>query len=301
MEERKKVYLLSGGLVPLFENRHSLFLDEATQNGLRALEQEYFTEFQRLLHGFDDRDDLGKFLWDVRFIPCTEIEDNLREMVTCKRLENSSTALPLISFDDVYCPDVADGHYSITRLMDPNNLAAGKSLGPRYGMPPLEEQVRKIASKHGNQVDIMDIGVFDGETLTCELKERFEKQGLTIRDAYVMFAGLGGVKNLAECGVNLWFAQAYDWIDWMEIRDMVGLDGRKVTCSKADHIANAFIPYSHNPADWASIPEQFEGGFKTMYHKYFNKASEIMRAGGYKVQLAESSASPVVRELIISE
>src|SRR3989344_4880385 len=161
---QKKAYLLTGCIVPLLENRHKLKLTSDVADKIRAIELAYFQEIQRLLEGHCFKGESGEFLYDPQFVSDLQIQDALKQLISKNR-----SGLPLINFDDVYCHDVHDGVYSVTRLVDPNNLDAPTRLGPRPGFPPLEEQVRDIAKNHGRQVDVMDIGAFAGETLIGEI------------------------------------------------------------------------------------------------------------------------------------
>ena len=49
MEPREKTYLLTGGLVPLLENRHKIKLTPKTKDVLRTIEHAYFAEIRYLL------------------------------------------------------------------------------------------------------------------------------------------------------------------------------------------------------------------------------------------------------------
>ena len=149
MEPREKTYLLTGGLVPLLENRHKVKLSPETKETIRTIEHAYFAETRHLLQGRSDKDNEGIFFWNVQFIPDTEIENDLRNLVISRRGK-----LPILSFDDVYCTDLPNGFYSISRIVDPTNLDNAPVLGPRLGHPPLEDQVRGIAKKFGKEMEI---------------------------------------------------------------------------------------------------------------------------------------------------
>lgn len=281
-----KPYLISGGLVPLLKNRHGLMLSQVAVQDIQRLEEDYFNKFSSIVleHGLP---------WTVKFFPSTQIESSLREIVESRR-----NGRPVITFDDVYCPEMADGIYNITRLMDPTNLGRGTFPGPRFGAPPLGEQVKKIINSYGRDIDIMDIGVFEGETLKKELESRFSSSGIRVHNAYVVFAGHQGIENLSKAGIKLHYAQALDWVDWMEIRDCIGFDGRKVGREHASADANnAFIPYSQNSLDWASIPSELGSSFKGLHGTFFDKIGKVLENEGYKLTLTPSRKYNQVHEL----
>jgi len=295
-ETRTKTYLLTGGLVQLFKNRHGLVLSQEVCGGLEEIERDYFQSFKGLLQGYSDNDEKGSFNWDVNFLSGRTIEESFERVVG----ENLSDR-PLISFDDIYGVDLADGFYGVTRLMDPNDLSAGTFLGPRFGNDSLERQIEGIKKRFGIDIDIMDIGTFEGETIDGEIKKRFSKQGINIHNAYLVLAGEEGVNILTNAGLNLHFTHSYDWIDWLEIRDCMGLDGRKVAGNPCNnHVSNRFVGYNQNPVDWASIPPGFEGCFRELYDQSFGRVKDCLKRDGYELSLDPSSVGRDVYDLKIS-
>jgi len=290
----KKPYLLTGGLVPLIENRHRISLSEPTRESLRSLEKSYFGAASALLNGREEKDESGnvKYIWDVQFIPDEVISNNLGNLI-----ENNRTNKPLISFDDVYCQDKPEGNYHVTRIQDPNKLDENPELGPRFATPELEVQVADIKERYGKEIDVMDIGVFGGDTLAREIK-RFKDGGVKIGNIYVMFAGQEGIDRIANEGSDLKYVQKVDWIDWLEMRDCIGFDGRKVRMKPGkNNPENLFVRYIERSAKWASIPEDVKHHYEGLYHSSFDMIKSILACDGIVSDLKQSADHNQVYEL----
>jgi len=203
----KKPYLLTGGLVPLIENRHGISLSESTQDALRKLEQTYFYAAASLLNGRSYIDKTGnKSEWEVRFVSDGVIEEDLGDLITNNQMDSgnhcsrgSFRPRPLISFDDVYCRDLPNDLYQVTRIQDPKRLHEDPQIGPRFDSPELKDQIKRLKEQYGNQIDLMDIGVYGGQTMSDEI-QRFRKYGVDIKNIYVMFAGREGIDKIAALG-----------------------------------------------------------------------------------------------------
>jgi len=295
MAQRIKPYLLTGGLVPLLENRHGFRLSPKTQEQLRSLESCYSTELSKLLSGREDKDDSGKFIWEVKFISDQEIEQAMRIVVATSQTDSIR---PLVSFDDVYGQDLPNAHYHITRMQDPSKIGESPILSPRFNALPLELQARAIKSVHGQEIDLMDIGAFEGDTLYGEIAGRLKREGINVRNVNLVFAGQGAINKLTSLGVKVNYAHTFDWVDWLEIRDCMGFDGRKVKMPETvEKPNNRFIRYTERADSWASIPREFVEDYRRMYYSYFNAISSILAKEGIVADLSKSKEHGLVYEL----
>lgn len=294
MKQREKTYLVSGGIPLLLQNRHGLSISKTLSEGIESIEEEYFGALSNILTGYEDSDGRGPFQFVLKFISGKEIDAKLGEFI-----RSSERKRPLITFDDVYCTDLPDGHYSITRTMNPQNLESGTSLGPRLRSPPLYEQAMGIRKRFGKEIDIMDIGTFEGETLCGEVETRFKDLGIKVVNAYFAFAGEEGKQNLVEAGIKPFSLWTHDWVDWLEIRDCLGFDGRKVSMEGThdSRILNQFIPYALKPEQWASIPPKFVTQFKELYFEFFDRISRELKVDGCYLVLEPSKDNSLVMEL----
>jgi|GEM_PF-2180482 len=294
MLSRNKTYLLTGGLVPLMENRYGLPLNSETKQSLRLIEQYYFSEMRDLIGKRKDKDDLGEFLWEFEFISDNEVDSILRSLISKGGRKN-----PIISFDDIYCQDLPDGNYQITRIQNPNNLNEPPRLGPRFKADTLDEQVKKIKERYGNKIDLMDIGTFEGGTIGDEIEYRFRKNGIEVEKVYLAFSGKKGVERINSLGVELKTSKIFDWVDWLEMRDCLGFDGRKVPMRHQDKLENLFIKYSENSGNWASIPKEFENDFTEKYNSFFRTIKSILAMDGITAELNPFKRNKIVQALTL--
>ena len=288
---KNKPYLLTGGIGELIEQRHGLSFGVETHCELENIGANYAIELGGVLNGYID----DGVVWNVKYVPGKQIDNSLREMVL-----SSGRSNPLLSFDDVCCVDLADASYSVTRVMDPNALERGTMLGPRFGKDSLEDQTKLIKEKYGNKIDVIDIGVFEGETLVGELEKRFMPQGIQIENVYVAFAGPGARENLAKYGTALHSCWDYDWAEWLEIRDCIGLDGRKIIMETPEDHINSFIPYTGDPENWASIPPKYVDKFRALYSDTFGKIRDVLGSAGHNASLEKSQKFKNVLNLKIT-
>jgi hypothetical protein len=213
---------------------------------------------------------------------------------------DSSSSLPIISFDDVYCQDLASGHYHITRVQNPSNLNEEPRLGPRFNSENLKVQTKNILDRYGSEINIMDIGAFSGSTLIPEI-ERFRDAGINVKNVYLMFAGQNAIINIRNEGVNLKYAMTFNWIDWLELRDCIGFDGRKVLMdADSKDPQNSFIRYIENSKDWASIPEDVKHHYERLYVDSFDIIKSILACDGINADLSKSPDRELVYDLRIA-
>jgi len=295
--ERKKTYLLTGGLVPLLQNRHHLTLSDNTKQALRELERAYFNATAHLLDGRKDHDDKGDYAWELKFKPDGVIEEDFGDLI-----ESNRTSKPLISFDDVYCQDMPDGHYHVTRIQNPNNLDEDPVLGARFKSPSLENQVQQIKKRFGDYIDIMNIGTFEGGTIGDEVSGRFKDAGIKVGSIYLAYAGEKGVKKLHTLGADVKCIQTFDWVDWLEMRDCLGFDGRKVPMKAGlENPENLFVRYVSNSGRWASIPEDVKEHYEGLYHSFFSAIKSVLACDGIKTDLRQSKDHNLVYELRLEQ
>ncbi len=290
----RRPYLLTGGLVPLIKNRHKTSISPYAQEAIRNLEKMYFSATANLLNNRQEtREDGTNYEWEVKFMSDEDIDSGLRRLILKER-----DTKPMISFDDVYCQDLADGNYHVTRLQDPSKLSDSPQLGPRFANPTLEVQIENIRKTYGEQIDVMDIGVFGGDTLAGEI-DRFRKGGVRINNVFVMFAGQEGIQRIAKMDSNLKYVQDVDWIDWLEMRDCVGFDGRKVRMygEKVDCSQNSFIRYTERSGQWASIPEEVKKHYEALYTSCFDTIKSILACDGVDADLIQSPENELVYNL----
>lgn len=173
---------------------------------------------------------------------------------------------PLVSLDRIYMAE-ADAYVNLTRETNPSNGLV--KLAPRNGTPPLKDQVKQL--KNYNQWNIFDIGVFDGDTIlsVCDL---IESEGIEIGEIYLGVASTKGYQKLTEKR-KLKVVNIFDFFEWVELRDLFGIDGRSVYSEKE----RSFIPYWENLPGWASIDGDNEVLGRELCLKTNRKLKQILR------------------------
>lgn len=213
----KPQYLVSKGIVKLLRNRYGLELSDKVENRIDFLENE-FTE----MLGYELQ---NEFNYEV--ISANEIEQDMKDML--KQRDE-----PIITLDDVYFKDNKfDGEISITRLVQDVNNFDVKRIGPRKGSPELVDQVRDLIDKYkGQNVGLADIGIFEGETILSDegiIKTLYD-QGITVNKIYAPIINEPAKQKFKDRGIELITNKSYNFEggDWLEVRDLLGLDGRKI-------------------------------------------------------------------------
>ena len=155
----------------------------------------------------------------------------------------------------------------------------------------MEIQISALKERYGSYWDLIDIGTFEGETLLGEINGRFKEEGVDIGNVYLAFAEEEGISNLQDGGVRPFARYKHHWVDWLEIRDCFGFDGRKVNCD-LENIplpANLFVKYTEKSEKWASIPPQIKQNYEELYCTYFNLLKSCLRTEGYDLSLEQYS------------
>jgi len=277
----KNTYLISTGIVDLLQNRYKLKLSDTGINNINTLELEFVNKLGEKL---DDK-------YDFRIIPSKEIKTAM------KNAYNSINGLPVILLDDVYFNDTKDfpvnGNIDITRLVDDVNDFNKKSLGPRNGGPSLEAQIKKLSQYKGKDIALMDIGIFEGETLFkeyCGIVSILKDNGINASRIYVSIlnsASEDRLKNKIEIIAGTKYN--FEGGDWLEVRDFLGLDGRKMNRNKYPvgdntYIFARYIQDEKTLKDGASITDiKKSAEILNSCYAYKNKILDIVRDCGYNV------------------
>ncbi|MBW2997327.1 hypothetical protein KY349_03235 [Candidatus Woesearchaeota archaeon] len=238
---QKPEYLISKGVVNLLLNRYRLDLSDQAKQDISRLEEEFTQRLGQELSDFFD--------YDV--VSAETIDKTMEKSV--KR----SSRLPIIGLDDVYFRGIpTDGEISITRLVTDVNNFDNKVLGPRKGYASLEEQMELLEKDFvGKDVALMDVGVFEGETLLD--KERgvinlMKNRNINVKRLYVSIMNSPALPKFKDAGIEIVTSnKLYDFSDgdWLEVRDLLALDGRKISTDKYDLNSNTqlFAKYIQDP------------------------------------------------------
>lgn len=271
-----KSYLITRDLVPTLKNRLNIEINKEISAKVKRLEEEFIEK----MWSFVNEDDTHNIL------DTDEISNDVLSM-----LKNEER--PVICFDDVHFSDIADEYFSITRLTDPAN-PKNYIFGPRPGHLSFPEQLSKIKREIGKKdIAILDVGAFKGTSIIEPLYD-FKSKGLNPSAIYLGLAGRSAIDHLASHGLRPHVAHSYDFDDWIELRDLFGIDGRKVDQSKIDFTGiecyrgeRLYMPYRENPEDWASIVPGKHNEFVGLCDEYFSRLQEILCEQEINIGLVE--------------
>ncbi len=201
---------------------------------------------------------------DAVFLNTQDLREKLNEAL-------STENLPVVGLDRIYAPN-ADDYLSVTRITNP--LTGEKRLGQRPGSKPLDEQIRNL--KQYPKIALVDCGAFEGDTL-LEIVKRLENQGTKVSRIYLAVSSYDASEKINKvrklCVNNL-----FRFGEWIELRDFLGVDGRKTG------EGNAFIPYWENLVEWASIPKEKEREVAELCRGYNRIMLELLKQDGYDVR-----------------
>ncbi len=303
-----KDYLINTGIVPLLQNRWGLELPNPTIRELQRLEDAFLAEIKPIIE-----DEKQIFSSDGKTYNATLKDRNAVQLNDSMATLLRGESRPQLNFDDVYFRGQSDAFYSTTRTTNPDNLN-DKKQGPRLGFVSMAEQAKALAKKFGTQeIVVLDIGTFDGDTLDTEVRRLIEA-GVNVKAIYLATANKNGYNKLtegegslkAQHGVDIKVAEGnmFDYADWVELRDFIGLDGRKVmreingrTIPEFMPFKNQFlfIPYRENLGQWASL-EYKTDDLKALCDKYTALFHGAIRAAGYSVVFEPIRTNKSVKE-----
>jgi len=248
-----KTYLITKDLVRTLEVKVGYTLKDAVKEAIVSLEDEFVYEFSMFIPS------------NVRLEVLTVVQ--IRESIN--RMLNGGS---ILSLDRIYFEE-ADFYLDITRQTD--SISGKISIDSRFGSSPLEQQIGNINGE--KPVTLVDVGVFDGDTLlkTYSLLERF---GVDIERVVLGVAsekGFKKVNSLRTVGVG----RIFDFYEWIELRDLFGIDGRSV----ASRSKRKFIPYWENLSDWASIQEKDCKEARNFCMEFNKRLKNILRQNGYDI------------------
>ena len=103
-------------------------------------------------------------------------------------------------------------------------------------------------------MQLIDIGAFSGGSL-LEICELLEKEEIEVQRITLGVADSAAVERISKKIENVQAAYTFKFYEWIELRDLWGIDGRSVgNIGKR----RAFMPYWENLTEWATIAPEYE-------------------------------------------
>ncbi len=280
-----KSYVISKCIPQTLENKLGIKLSSGTKEELEKLEQQYIEEFRNYLSP------------DVKYV--TLDYDEVKQPILDFIVKDDN---PIISLDEIYfnekdTPNISDS-FSITRTVSASDPLGEYTLESRVGFPSIKEQLEDLANKYaGKNVSLVDVGIFSGDTLVALIKDLAEYE-INVERVYVAICGKDSLKTVdgknyfnngfegnVEVIVNE--EQKYVFEDWLELRDMVWIDGRNVDTSTLQGYeeSRVFIPYRENPQKFMSICSENIDDVIELGDKYLEKINQCIKKDGYQLSL----------------
>ncbi len=296
-------YLITLDITPALQNMLKIPLSFETKGRLLSFEHELARQFWQ--HGFVSPEDRQHSL------SSGDISTHVYEAL-------AEEPRPVVSFDVTHFPTIRSVPFSITRLTSPVDPSQYK-FGPRKGHEDLPEQI-EILSKdlNGSAPVILDIGTYSGGSIVVPILsgsmsedekklmiehgvitdktevdayKGFRAQGIMPQAVYMGVGGKRAVEALRALGIETHVLHEFEFRDWIELRDVIGVDGRKVDETYLSEAAVAksqthqkFIPYRERPEDWATILPKKHEEFVKWCDKSFDQLCSIVKEGGITLE-----------------
>jgi len=258
-----KDYIFTKDVVNLFTNRYGLNLNINQVGKIQKLENEFIDSIRDYLpRGYQI-----KVLDKLKF--------------------NEFNNENLLFLDDVYFNKKGE-EISVTRTIPFEKLGKNDAVKilPRFGSESLDIQISKLQKK---EYSVVDCGVFSGHTL-YDLISEFRDKGIKINKAYL---GVCNKNSIIEIKGKSYLAKVdntsvekkasdleliipdegiFDFGEWIELRDMLGFDGRSVYSTN-----RTFKCYSTDLHEHASIDRENEDSVVNISNLYHNKIMNVVK------------------------
>ena len=261
-------YLITKDLLETLERKYGYNINDDMQKQLSSLQEEFVQKF-----------------WEAAKLPNRIERYELDASELSAELENvirDNCKTPLISLDRVYIQNgssfqMVNDFLDVTRRTDP--ITGAVTLEERPGSRPLIEQIVYLRNHH-SEVSLADVGSFTGDTLLKIIKW-LENEGISVKQVYLSVAGKGVEAKLKDTNVEVITVYGANFYEWIELRDLLGIDGRAVGLSSdGDRL---YIPYWENLTEWASIPEESVEPVKEICQSSYKAIMQLLRDNGYDV------------------
>jgi len=261
-------YLITKDLLETLEQKYGFNIDNNTREQLSSLQEEFVSKFRSAVKLPDGI--------EIYQLSASELSSELKNVIR----DNCKT--PLISLDRVYIQNggsfqMVNDFLDVTRRTDP--ITGAVTLEERPGSCPLIEQIIYLRN-HYSEVSLADVGAFTGDTLLKIIKW-LENEGISVKQVYLGVAGEGVEAKLKDTSVEIITVYGANFYEWIELRDLLGIDGRAVGLSSdGDRL---YIPYWENLTEWASIPEESVEPVKEICQSSYKAIMQLLRDNGYDV------------------
>lgn len=213
----------------------------------------------------------------------------------------------VVSLDNVYGSN-ADFHLEVTRETNP--MDDSYRIASRFGAPAIDVQLTMLKQmldsvRRYDSVILTDVGSFEGKTLDFIIVE-LEKLGITVSGIVLGASSemlANKLKNRYDSGsavVDVLSTDQSEKYEWLEMRDLLLIDGRKVPDAFTEDGIRRYIPYTENLRDYASIPEDKIEECKALCRNSYNQVTGLLRNAGVDVKKRVGEFAPLVKSRDVS-
>lgn len=277
----KPMYILTRDVAETLTYTHKLEMvngDRKLKATVQEIEDEYLAKFTVTLSDS----------FTFRVISVEEVRNRISEELS--RIRETVGPTFVISMDHIYAPD-ADAFLDATRETHPVTLKS--RLSNRFGTKPIDRQIKDIRTQFSGKlaaekdksgvgftggVVIVDVGSVTGGTIT-KMYERLNKRGVPVTKVVLGITSNEGKTSLeAKFGASVTVLENHEFAEWIELRDLLLISGRKVPQQYTKDGMNRIIPYTENLGGWASVPEAKEEEVKALSIALNRKLLELLRS-----------------------
>ncbi|MBW6451675.1 MAG: hypothetical protein K0B02_03000 [DPANN group archaeon] len=277
----EKTYLLTKDIVPTLKYRLNVPISVGSEAKIERLENQFINQF-----------------FDYTNKGNTNVHLNHSELTNgAIDLLKKHSSDNIISCDEVYFPNgIADDYLSITRITDPGNPSNYK-LGERPGNIPLKTQLNVLEQKYsGKKITLLDIGAFGGDSI-LDTVSILNDRNITVENIVLSVSNIDAINRINnETNLDIYSHKIYNFDDWIELRDLFGIDGRKI--NKTEVPSNAitsqqefkkadklFAPYWENPVKWATVEPEYKDQAIELSKSTFGELQKILIDDGFNVDM----------------
>jgi len=255
-------YLITKDLVETLGGKYGYNINDDMRKQLSSIQEEFvpkFWEAAKLPNGIERYD-----------LDASKLSDSMKEVIR----DNCKT--PLISMDRVYIQNdssfqMVNGFLDVTRRTDP--ITGAVTLEERPGSSPLVKQITDLRNYY-SKVSLADVGAFTGDTLR-EIIKLLENEGISVKQVYLGVAGKDVEAELKDINAEVMTVYGANFYEWIEARDVLGIDGRAVGLSTEGY--RLYMPYWYNLTGWASIPEESVGPVEELCRNSYIDIIQLLR------------------------
>ncbi|MCL5105860.1 MAG: hypothetical protein M1331_00470 [Candidatus Marsarchaeota archaeon] len=214
--------------------------------------------FEYLTYGLNIKEigaypEIKSIIKNIEESSCQKLQEIVKKNINIIQLNSTDLSLKLIDeakknypesiiicLDRSYLPEAQ--HINIT-------TEYGGRLVPYYKTDSFLDQINMInvylknknLSEHSKGIVLIDVGISSGDTL-IEILNKLKEERMPINGIIVGLASYSGLFRINELGYDVKVIEPMDWVDWIDSRDLLLIDGMQEPELIADPNLRRFVP-----------------------------------------------------------